>query len=230
MNSLFTISSERKYKDGSIYQVFKNYRVYYDEEKMLQFLENIKLQYPQKIRDYGTLDDINALQDFSIIDEIEKSKITKNGKYGVPDIYCYRYKRYPAIYKMLLNSLTAETFSLDIFLEYYKKLQGNGKLSLYYNADLISYFSNKSTEEIKKNIYFENNYDNLKFYNDSEFKMTRKEYKEILKEYLSLIKFKREALSSISVDTMRLAIHHHDYLVGDDLFDDTLIAKKFRKI
>lgn len=230
MNSLFTILSERKYKNGTISSVFKNYRVNYDEDKMSQFLENIKLQYPQTIRDCGTLDDINALQDFSIIDEMEKSKIAKNGRCGVPDIYRYRYKRYPAIYKMLLNSLTAETFSLDIFLEYYRKLKENGKLSFYYNADLISYFSNKSAEEIKQNIYFEDNYDNLKFYNDSEFKMTRKEYKEILKEYLSLIKFKREALSSISVDTMRLAIRHHDYLVGDDLFDDTLIAKKFRKI
>lgn len=230
MSSLFPISVVRKYKDGTTGVAFQNYRIYYDEEKMTKFLEKIKLQYSQKYRAFGTHDDINALQDFSIIDEMENSKMDVVGRCGAPDIHYYRYKKYPAIYKILLNSLTVETFSLNIFLEYYRKLKENGELSLHYNADLISYLTNKTDKEIKQNTYFENNHDNLKFYNDKELEMTREEYKEILKQYLSLIKLKIECLKSISTDAMKLAIYHKDYLIYDGLFDDTVIAKKFRKI
>ena len=60
--------------------------------------------------------------------------------------------------------------------------------------------------------------------------ITREEYKEILKEYLSLIKIKRTTLGSTSKNDIILANFHKEALVYDDLFDDTIIAKKFRKI
>ncbi len=230
MNSLFTILVEKKYRDGTTGSSYQNYRVYYDEEKMQQFLDNIKLQYQQKYRAYGTANDMNTLQDFSVIDEIEKEKISEEGKFGEPNLYHYRYKRYPAIYKLFLNSLTAESFSLDTFVDYYNVLRKNGEFSLCTNLDLIACLSNKTPKEIENNDYIQSHRKDFKVYNDSELKMTKDEYKKILNKYLSLIKLKYEALNGVSVDTTRLAIYHRDYLIDNELFDDTIIAKKFRKI
>lgn len=229
MNSLFTISTEKNYKDGVTSPFYKNYRVYYDEELMKRFLRKIKFQYSQSYKAYGTMNDIETLKDFSIIDKV-KSEIDMKGRCGKPDTYNYRYRRYPAIYKTLLNSLNAETFRLDVFVDYYKKLQENGELSLYFDSNLITYLSNKSVEKIKQNPYFQTNIDSFEFYTDKEFTITREEYKEILKKYFSLINLKYEALGSIWANTMKLAIRHQESLIYDDLFDDTLIAKKFRKI
>ncbi len=227
--SLFPILVKKIYKDGTISTCYENYRVYYDEEKMKKFLEKIKFQYSQSYKAYGTMDDIKTLQDFSIIDLV-KSEIDIKGRCGVPDTYNYRYRRYPAIYKILFNSLTAETFNLDIFIEYYEYLEKNGQVSLCSCPNLISYLSNKKIEEIKQNTYFQTHSDSFNFYNDKEFKITREEYKDILKKYLSLIKMKRTTLGSASKADIALAKSHKMSLVYDDLFDDTLIAKKFRKI
>lgn len=230
MYSSFPILVKKAKSDDRNSLVLQNYQVCYNEEKMSQFLENIKLQYPQKCRDYGTINDINMLQDFSIIDEIECSKIDVVGKCGVPDVHRQRYKRYPAIYKLLLNSLTAETFNLAVFIEYYKKIQTNGKISLYSDTDLIACLSNKTCEEIDKITYFQTHYDKLKFYNDEELKMTKEEYKKILHKYFSLMKIKHIALGALSKNIIMLANFNREILLYDDLFDNTEIAKKFRKI
>ncbi len=229
MNSLFPIFMEKSNKDGSTSLRFQNYRVYYDYERMQNLLENIKLQYSQTYRDYGAINDINSLQDFSVID-LFKAEVDVKGRYGAPDIYRYRYIRYPAIYKILLNSLTNETFSLDIFANYYEQLKQNREISLYYNPTLIACLSNKTVEEIEQSTYLKKHVASLKFYNDKELKITIEEYKKILKGYLSLIKLRYEASKTISKNAIKLADLHREFLVYNDLFDDTLIAKKFRKL
>lgn len=229
MNSLFTIATEKTYKNGKNSPYYKIYRVCYDEETMKKFLRRIKFQYSQTYNGTGTKNDIETLQDFAIIDRV-KSELDIKGRFGAPDIYHYHYRRYPAIYKILVNSLTADFFDLNILIEYYERLKRNGEISLSLCPSLISYLSNKKIEEIKQNAYFQTHSNSFEFYNDKEFKITREEYKEIIKNYFALIKLKHEVLNCTSKKIVGLATDHEKFLVYDDLFDDTLIAKKFRKI